>query len=98
MAFEPWSLRPDYSAIPLFYNFTKSHVSVFRITVYILISALQNLEKKLEANGRESNHSVEQKKHTPLPTALCGKSEKKSNPRNNKKTRTAASHLRACGK
>ena len=46
MAFEPWSLRPDYSAIPLFYNFTKSHVSVFRITVYILISALQNLEKK----------------------------------------------------
>ena len=46
MAFEPWSLRPDYSAIPLFYNFTKSHVSVFRITVYILISALQNLEKE----------------------------------------------------
>ena len=55
MAFEPWSLRPDYSAIPLFYNFTKSHVSVFRITVYILISALQNLEKKkLEANGNRT--------------------------------------------
>ena len=77
MAFEPWSLRPDYSAIPLFYNFTKLHVSVFRITVYILISALQNLEKKLEANGRESNHSVEQKKHTPLPTALVVKVKKK---------------------
>jgi len=55
MAFEPWSLRPDYSAIPLFYNFTKSHVSVFRITVYILISALQNLEKKkFEANGNRT--------------------------------------------
>ena len=54
MAFELWSLRPDYSAIPLFYNFTKSHVSVFRITVYILISALQNLEKKLEANGNRT--------------------------------------------
>jgi len=54
MAFELWSLRPDYSAIPLFYNFTLSHVGVFRITIYILIYALQFRKEKLETNGNRT--------------------------------------------
>ena len=48
MAFEPWSLRPDYSAIQLFYNFTCQCSSIWK--------------KKLEANGNRT--LVFSKRHT----------------------------------